>query len=75
MKLRDDAIDKRKRVASVQNQMLVECEIDARVDHRSLKKSGIQHDPERQLAQAAIKRMTTKQRVGYVARWSGESAG
>lgn len=74
MQLRDDVIDKRKRVASVQNQMLAECGIDARVDHRSHRARGIERQPERHLGQARIRGMTKQERADYVARRSGESA-
>jgi len=67
MQLRDDVIDKRKRVASIQNQMLAEVGEKARVDHRSYKERGIEQQPERHLGQARIRTMTEQDRAHYVA--------
>ena len=67
MQLRDDVIDKRKRVAGIQNRMLAECGIDGRVDHRSHKDRGIRRVPEQHLGQARIRNMSSEQRAGYVA--------
>lgn len=67
LQLRDDVIDKRKQVASIQNQMLADCEVDARVDHRSHKDRGIDRVPERRLGQARIRNMSAEERTDYVA--------
>ena len=71
MQLRDDVIDKRKRVANIQNQMLAECGIDARIDHRSHRERGIHREPEQHVGQARIRMMSSEERAGYAAAREG----
>ena len=66
MQLQDDVIDKRKRVASVKNQMLAEVVEKTRVDHRSYKERGIERQPERHSGRARIRTMMAQDRTRYV---------
>lgn len=75
LQLRDDVIDKRKRVASIQNQMLAEVGEKTRVDHRSYRERGIERQPERHLGQAHIRTMTQQDRTDYVAGRPSKRAG
>ena len=68
MELRDDARARRKRIAEILNEMLVQAEARVRVDHRSYKDRGLNVTPERHLGQARIKRMSAEDKAEYVGR-------
>jgi hypothetical protein len=72
LELRDDARAKRKLIADIQNEMLAEIGVAARVDHRSYKERGIEGKPERHLGPARIKHMSEQEKTEYLA---GRSAG
>lgn len=66
--LRRHVLDQRYAVAELQNDALARNGHSERVDPRSLKEQGIIRRPERHLGQAAIRRMTPKQKRAIVAK-------
>jgi hypothetical protein len=73
LELREDALAKRKLVADIQNHMLAEVGVEARVDHRSNKERGIKRTVERHLGAARVKHMSTEEKSTYVIRRKAES--
>ena len=73
LELRDDALAKRKLIADIQNEMLAEIGVDARVDHRSYKERGVPGQPERHLGPARIKHMSQQEKADYLARRSARN--
>lgn len=72
--LRNHVISSRKKIADIQNQALAEHGHDARVDHRSLREQGRQHQPERHLGPARIRGMSPNEKTTYAAHRAGNGA-
>lgn len=67
MELRDAARAQRRLIASIQNKMLADAGVSARVDHRSYRERGIEKLPERHLGPARIKGMSDEEKAEYIA--------
>lgn len=65
--LHDELVEIRRKCAELQNATLAKYGHDARVDHRSLRKQGVERAPERHLGPARIRSMGTEERARYVA--------
>ena len=62
--LREKVIITRKTIADLQNQALAENGYDTRVDHRSLREQGKQHQPERHMGAARIRNLSAERASG-----------
>lgn len=71
MELRDAAKRKRRLVADIQNEMLAEVGVTARVDHRSYAERGVERAPERHLGPARIRGMSDTEKASYIGLRSG----
>lgn len=74
--LRANVIKMRKTIADLQNQSLAENGHETRVDHRSLREQGKQHQPERHMGSTRIRNMSAEDKAMFTAqRASGAGEG
>ncbi|MGY6272149.1 MobA/MobL family protein [Achromobacter denitrificans] len=65
LEMRDALIEKRRKVAELQNTTLERHGHDARVDHRTLKEQGEKRRPEKHLGAARVRRMTDELKLRH----------